>query len=72
MFCKTVIFRFVFSGSTRSFRRSASDQQQSGNFKIPEKIPDEEDWEPDYKHSVCMICKEVAFNMVCVSHEDRY
>ena len=34
------------------------------NFRIPSQVPSEEDWEPDYKHTVCMICKEVTFNMV--------
>jgi hypothetical protein len=63
---------FCSSGATRSFRSSTNEQQQFGIFKIPEKIPAEEDWEPDYKHSVCMICKEVAFNMVCISRKDRY
>ncbi|XP_028414314.1 zinc finger FYVE domain-containing protein 26-like isoform X2 [Dendronephthya gigantea] len=55
-------------GATRSLR---SEKQHPGTFKIPEKIPAEEDWEPDYKHSVCMICKEVTFNMFVRRHHCR-
>ena len=58
---KTAVSLSSHSGATRSLR---NDQQHYGTFKIPEKIPAEDDWEPDYKHNVCMICKEVAFNMV--------
>ncbi|CAB3984966.1 zinc finger FYVE domain-containing 26 isoform X1, partial [Paramuricea clavata] len=64
--------RHASTGATRSFRRSSTNEsQQSGSFKIPEKIPAEGDWEPDYKHSVCMICKEVAFNMFVRRHHCR-
>ena len=61
----TYLISFISQGAMRSSRKS-SENEQYGAFRIPNKIPAEEDWEPDYKHSVCMICKEVVFNMVCI------